>query len=206
MPYSSVVHGKFRAIAYLLWQGHDAIVIDPPRDSHAFDGLLADNCLSLRAILCTHIHVDHVIGCGAWQRRTGLPVFASGQDIAAADGMLSRAPKYGMIIEAFTPQALAEGPHAWGMINLEAILVPGHSPGAFCYHVPDEKLLFSGDSLFRNVLPRMDFPESLPHMLIPALKRKIFTLPPETAVLPGHGKSSQIGLEAGNAIYAQDLP
>ena len=196
MPYFPLVHGKFRAIAYLVWQERDAVLIDPPQDMTVMQSILESSNLHLHALLCTHMHVDHVVGCGTWQTHTGLPVFAAREDIEAAPTMLNRAPLYDMTIDPFSPTPLAEGRHIWGKLECHAILIPGHSPGGFCFHFPTLNLLCSGDSLFKGVPSRTDFPESLPEQLVPSLKNKIFPLPPETLVFPGHGKTTTVGEEA----------
>ena len=75
------VYGVLNTNAYLVWQDADAVLVDPPDDTAEVEKVMAENGLTLKALLCTHLHFDHVTGCAAWQKKTDLPVFAGQQDI-----------------------------------------------------------------------------------------------------------------------------
>ena len=82
-----------------------------------------------------------------------------------------------------------------------AIAVPGHSPGSLCYHIPEEKVLFSGDALFHGSIGRTDFPDSDHYSLITTIREKLLTLPEETIVYPGHDRQTTIGFERAYNMY-----
>ena len=191
MPYVCITHCKIRTNAYLVWKDHDAVIIDPPQDTEEADKKIAEYNLHVHAVLCTHLHFDHVIGCHAWQKR-GIPVYASRVELPYKESMMGRSWKIGCVIDPYEPQPIDEGVLSWNALSLQAILTPGHSPGSLCFYAPDEGVIFSGDSIFRDVDPNINFIDSIPNVLLPALIKKVFILPPDTLVCPGHGKNTTL--------------
>lgn len=189
-------HGIFRTNGYLVCDGRDAALVDPPEETAQVAEALASQGASIRALLCTHLHFDHAPGFAVWQQLTGLPVLAGAGDIACAASMLDRAALRGAPpVRAFGTQALTPGAHAWGTLACEVIHVPGHSPGSLCFHFVHQGILLSGDTLFRRCIGRTDLPESLPGTLEAAIRQRLFPLPPATRVFPGHGAPTTIGEE-----------
>ena len=86
-------------------------------------------------------------------------------------------------------------------LNLRVIETPGHTPGGVCFYCEEEKVIFSGDSLFWQSIGRTDFPGSDETALIESLKKKVLTLPDDTVVLSGHGPSTTVGNEKRKNIY-----
>ena len=80
-------------------------------------------------------------------------------------------------------------------MELKIIHTPGHSPGGMCIYAANENVLFSGDTLFRQSVGRTDFPGCSFKVLAESIKRKLFLLPDETQVFPGHMGPTQIGFE-----------
>ncbi|MBR3880896.1 MAG: MBL fold metallo-hydrolase [Mailhella sp.] len=199
MPVFSFSHGKYSANTCLVWQGKDAVLIDPPHEEEALLEVIEREDLTIHALLCTHLHIDHVMGCGVWQKRTGLPILAMAEEIAAAPAMLARAAQGGNVADEFRTEAFAPGLHTWGELRCDALFVPGHTPGSLCFYFPDMGVLISGDSLYKAKPALTHFPESIPEALLPALQEKIFTLPHDTIVYPGHGTTTNIGDEACTA-------
>ena len=89
----------------------------------------------------------------------------------------------------------------FGNSRIVAIAVPGHSPGSLAYHVPEAKMLFSGDALFRGSIGRTDFPDSNHRDLIYSIRGKLLTLPGDTVVYPGHDRETTIEFEKINNMY-----
>ena len=194
MPYLRIIHCKLRTNSYLVWKGSDAVVIDPPRNTEEMDRQIAKARLNVHAVLCTHLHFDHVIGCSVWQSR-GLPVCASEVEIPHKDSMMQRSWKIGCTIDPYDPLPVKEGELRWNALSMQAILTPGLRPGSMCYYFPDENVIFSGDSIFCDVDPKTDLIDSIPGVLLPALIEKVFILPPDTLVCPGHGRTTTLRKE-----------
>ena len=97
----SFVYGVLNTNSYLVWQGKDAVLVDPAEDVDAVMDVLAAEGIELKALLATHMHFDHVTGCAAWQRRTGLPLLAGLEDIANREILADGAKAWDMEIEDF---------------------------------------------------------------------------------------------------------
>lgn len=125
----SFVYGVLNTNAYLVWQDADAVLVDPPDDTAEVEKVMAENGLTLKALLCTHLHFDHVTGCAAWQKKTDLPVFAGQQDIDNREVLCDGAKNFDLTISDFRVQPLQPGMVSFGSLNVTVISVPGHSPG-----------------------------------------------------------------------------
>ena len=192
----SFVYGVLNTSSYLVWQGRDAVLVDPCEDVDAVMDVLAAEGLELKALLATHMHFDHVTGCATWQRRTGLPVLAGLEDIANREILADGAKAWDMDVEDFEASPLAPGPASFGALACTVIPVPGHSPGSLCFYFPALKALCSGDTLFHHQIGFTDImPLQSDAALRAALQDRILTLPQETAVYPGHRESTTIGEE-----------
>lgn len=165
---------------------HEALLIDPVRAQVDRDlGLLAAHGLRLAAIVDTHVHADHITGAAALKAATGAPT-AVGADCLA---------------EGYD-RALLDGDRVdFGAQRLEAIATPGHTPGSTCFlwRQPDAARLFTGDTLLIGGCGRTDFQGGDAGLLWDSVTGRLFTLPDDTIVLPGHdyhGRSdSRIGIE-----------
>jgi len=196
-------YGVLNTNAYLVWQGTDAVLVDPPEDTAEAEGVIKENGLTLQALLCTHMHFDHVTGCAAWQEKTGLPVLAGQQDIDNRKLLCSGAENFNLTVRDFRTEALQPGMRSFGALNMTVISVPGHSPGSLCYYIPAQKILLAGDTLFHHQLGFTDImPLQSDEALRAALADRILTLPDDTKVYPGHRESTTIGEEnAWGTLY-----
>lgn len=183
----SFVYGVLNTNAYLVWQDADAVLVDPPDDTAEVEKVMAGNGLTLRALLCTHLHFDHVTGCAAWQKKTDLPVFAGQQDIGNREVLCDGAKNFDLTISDFRVQPLQPGMVSFGALNVTVISVPGHSPGSLCYYFPSQKILLSGDTLFHHQIGFTDImPLQSDEALRAAIADRLLTLPDDTKVYPGH--------------------
>ena len=158
-------------------ESKESVIIDAPSEP---ERVLAEAATSkVVAIVTTHCHMDHVLGLVELQRATGAPVAVHP---AEADRLPLRSEK----------ELVHHGSFRFGTIALKTIHVPGHTPGgiAFLY----EKHLFSGDSLFPNGPGKTQSPRDF-RQLVKNLQERIFTLPDDVLVYPGHGESTVLGAE-----------
>jgi glyoxylase-like metal-dependent hydrolase (beta-lactamase superfamily II) len=138
------------------------------------------------------------------QRRHGCRVgFHPHTSVMVGDGSFFK--KHGFDIE-FEPVAddllIDEGPvRGVGGFEMRALHVPGHCPGSLCFYFPELKTLVGGDVIFREGVGRWDLPGGDGPLLFDGIREKIFTLEPDTIVLPGHGPATSVGHERSNNPY-----
>ena len=194
----------FPVNCYVLWdETLEAVIIDAgcfyPEEGIKLKDFIRSNNLKVKYLLNTHLHLDHIFGNAFVEREFGLRPLAH-----KADEFLIA--KLGDYCRMFGFQPKEEAPDLGGYIEdgdeitfghttLKALHVPGHSPGSIAYYNQEEGCLFSGDVLFRNSVGRSDFDGGSPVQLTNSIQNKLFTLPEETIVYPGHGDPTQIGHE-----------
>jgi len=181
-----IVHGKSSA---------NALLIDPGDDGEAIDKALKDNKLNPLFIVNTHGHIDHI---GA-NDHFGLPVYIHELDkdfLREPDLNLSSV--YGISSRSKAEVRAVEGGDIIELdkMKFEVIHTPGHTPGGICLKYKD--VVFTGDTLFCRGIGRTDFPYGSQKLLYESIKKRLFTLPEETVIYPGHGPSSTIGDEKFN--------
>ena len=164
----------------------------------------ADNT-DLKGILLTHSHYDHIMSVNEIKEEFKVPVYAGlDEKELLEDDRLNLSYKAGRTnIEISADNYVNDGDE----INLcgltiNAIHTPGHTKGGICWYIPEENLLFSGDTLFYRTHGRTDLPTGDSAAIRDSLLNKLFKLPPETKVFPGHGEITDIGQEKKhNVIY-----
>ncbi len=187
---------------YILSKGKGAVIIDPgafrPAETDALCLYLAREGLTPEAVLLTHTHYDHVAGVPALlEKWPGLPVYLAAEDrpLLEGTGNLFTMLWHGHF-EPFPTLDLHDGDALdIAGIHFEVIATPGHTPGCVCYHVPEEKLVFTGDTLFAGTIGRTDLEGGDYDSLIRSIMEKLIWLDPDTVIYPGHGRPSDIGSE-----------
>lgn len=196
----------------------DAVLIDPSvsngLEQDALAKYIADNHLTVRRMLNTHLHLDHVMGNAFVERTYGVKAEAHQEDEFLLDLQEEQSSMYGLPFDDPAPALgdyIAEGDSVEVPgIKLHVLHVAGHSPGGVAFF--SEKtdidighgktisapLLFSGDILFAGSRGRSDLFGGDDNALVTGIKQKLLTLPAETIVLPGHGPSTTIGEEKFN--------
>lgn len=196
---------------YLLYnESKDCIIIDPgcyfDDEKETFINFILQQHLHPKLLLNTHCHLDHVFGNKIISEKFGLTLQAHQLE----KEVLALAPASGLIYDL--PFDNYQGEIKWlkegdkiflGEDVLVVIHVPGHSPGSVCYYCKNQKFLIGGDVLFLNSIGRTDIPGGNMNDLLTNIKSKLFALPDDTIVYPGHGPSTTIGEEKKNNPYLQ---
>ena len=190
---------------YVVWDdAGEAVLIDPACYGQAVQQLLARfltaEGLTVRHILCTHFHFDHVFGIPFAEGMCGVRCEAHEGDSWWAGHNADEVRAFGIPYPGTPPtigQPLADGQLiTCGTLRLRCIHTPGHSRGSVCFYCEDEGVLFAGDTLFayggmgRTDLHGGDYGE-----LLHSIRTRLFTLPEATVVYPGHGPSTTIRTE-----------
>lgn len=193
--------GSLNTNCYLVWdkKTFETIVIDPADSGDLISEEILQNNLKLKNIILTHGHFDHVLGL--LELKLNFPkakILLHSQDLfllknsqQSAWHWLNRQTDPVPLPDEF----LADGDILkLGKIDFRIMHAPGHTPGSICLYSKDSQTLFSGDLLFKNAIGKTDFSYSNPNKMQNSLK-KIFKLPKETLVYPGHGETTMIGQE-----------
>ena len=198
----TIVSMPFAENTYIVWQSgsSEAVVIDPGFDPEPVLEKLADEALTVRLILNTHGHVDHIAGNA--DLKAAFPdaplVIGAGDAEMLTNPMLNLSGLSGVDIRSPRADRLVrEGEviEAAG-IRFEVFDIPGHSPGHVVYLVrEDPPVVFGGDVLFRGSIGRTDFPGGDLEQLLAGIRAKLWPLPDDTIVYSGHGPVTTVGHE-----------
>lgn len=178
----------------------DCVLIDPGSDREAIQAALDEHRLTPSAIYCTHGHFDHLGSAEHFRQRYSIPVH-----LHAADEKLARASNFRMLAlnlpsridvpEVF--EHIEEASTAGGDGRLEIVSVPGHTPGSVVLRIG--AYAFTGDTLYRDEVWRVPWPEEDEERLLSSMRRLWELLPDETLVYPGHGGAGRFGaIKNGN--------
>lgn len=194
----------FPVNCYVVWdETKEAVVIDAgcfyDEEKQALKNFILSNELNVKHLLNTHLHLDHIFGNPFMLKEFGLQAEACQID----EFWLESAPKQSRMFgfelkEAPVPlgKYLIDGDIiTFGNIALEAIHVPGHSPGSLVFYCKEENCMFSGDVLFQGSIGRADLTGGNFEELKEHICSRLFVLPNETIVYPGHGAPTTIGIE-----------
>lgn len=180
----------------------DCVIVDPgmytATEQNAVVNFIRQTNLKPVALLNTHCHIDHVLGNKLISDLYGLtPQFHKGE-LEVLEAVVAYAPQFGLrydpspLPEHFLPES---GTVTFGSITLQLIFCPGHSPAHLCFYEEGTNQLIGGDVLFRGSIGRADLPGGNYQQLLKNIRERLFTLPDDCVVYPGHGPSTTIGFE-----------
>ena len=200
MHIENIVVGQLDVNCYIVAgeSSPDAVVIDPGDEFERIAGLLDDKGLRPGYIVFTHAHYDHVCAAGELKSRYGAHIVMHEEERDTYRMTKELCMSWGFGEEDFPPAGMVVkdgGEIAFGNLVFRVIHTPGHTPGSICLY--GEKVLFTGDTLFKGSVGRTDLPGGSTDMLMASL-RKISSLPTETRVFSGHGDTTTIAEELKN--------
>lgn len=179
---------------------NEVIVVDPGAKGERIYEEMTNRGYTIKAVLLTHGHFDHVMGADAIRKAANVKVYLGEEDgrlIENAD--LNVSAMFGTPYTTKADILVKDGEELeLAGIKMKVIHTPGHTAGGVCYYLEEEKILVCGDTLFAESVGRTDFPTSSASALVNAIREKLFTLPEEVYVYPGHGPTTTIGHEKEN--------
>jgi len=179
-------------------QSREAIVVDPGYDIPRILATLAKHQLTVRQIVVTHAHIDHIASALDLKQITGAPILYNAADLPLTAMMDEQAAWIGVEGPKVKPpdHSPADSEHVSVRgIDAEILHTPGHTEGSLCLHLPAESLLLAGDTLFAGSVGRTDLPGGNYNKLLQSIRERLLPLPDTTLVIPGHGPATTIGEE-----------
>jgi glyoxylase-like metal-dependent hydrolase (beta-lactamase superfamily II) len=180
----------------------EAVVIDPGDDVAEQLAVVRRDAVSVKMILLTHAHLDHITGVGAATKALSVPVWLHREDLFLYEGAAMQGRMFGLDVE---PQPAPDHYYAenevlaFGDYVVDVRHTPGHCPGGVCLAIgragQESRELFVGDTLFEGSIGRTDLPGGDLEVLLAAIRRELFAYPDGTVVHAGHGPDTTIGQE-----------
>lgn len=207
-----MVLGVCQTNCYFLYRDgeQDAIVVDPADKGANIYAALQKNGFRVVGILLTHGHFDHIWGLDALRDAANAAAEADGLEpvktyASEAERELLKSPRLNVSEQAgracatYADVYVKDGEEiSLAGMTCQVIATPGHTAGGCCYYFKEAGILVSGDTLFAESVGRTDFPTGSMGTLVRSIKEKLFVLPDDTRVYPGHGESTTIGYEKKN--------
>jgi hydroxyacylglutathione hydrolase len=193
-------NGPFMVNTYMVYDEKTmkGFMIDPGSDIDPLLKHCDDNKIAIEAIIATHTHIDHIAGVKNVQTRYGIPFYCSEKEKEFIKNVAIQARMFGVkdpgqpVVDTLLGDS---GTITLSGFEIALLHTPGHSPGSLSLYNRANSIVFSGDALFSMSIGRTDLPGGNYQELIQSIEEKLFTLPDETTVYPGHGPATTIGTE-----------
>jgi hydroxyacylglutathione hydrolase len=191
--------GPLQENCTLLHDGKNAVFIDPGDEARRLLKALGDKSLTLEAIWLTHAHFDHIGAIAGLQEAIGeVPVYLHPNDNVLFENAHLAAQRWEIPFQQPTTTTLPledKQVLKFSGVDVQCLFTPGHAPGHLAFYLPSGKAVIAGDALFKGSIGRTDLPMGNHQQLLESIRVKLFTLPDETVVYPGHGPTTTIGVE-----------
>jgi glyoxylase-like metal-dependent hydrolase (beta-lactamase superfamily II) len=179
-------------------QTREAIVIDPGDEIDQIQQILDHHQLTVKAIVITHAHIDHIGGAAKLKKLTNAPVYMNENDLGLRDQLDVQAGWLG--VEAPEKPEIDVAARDGDQLELngqpfQILHTPGHTQGSISLFLAGENKLIAGDTLFRDSIGRTDLPGGNGRQILVSIREKLLTLDDEVVVIPGHGPETTIGRE-----------
>lgn len=194
-----LVLGAIDTNCYLIMEPDrkEGILIDPAAEPEKIMQLLQQEQCKLAAILLTHGHFDHILAAKTIAEQCNTSIYASQEEAALLDDPQKNCSAgMGLAARLKADYQTVDGEElSLAGFFVQVLHTPGHTKGGNCYYFAKQGWLFSGDTLFFESIGRTDLPTGDPKELVQSIRQKLFCLPEETVVFPGHGRQTTIGHE-----------
>ena len=191
--------GSYQTNCYFVYRedSKKAVVIDPADNGAQIYSALERNGFTVEAILLTHGHFDHIWGSKELREVSGAKIYALEEEkVLCEDVKNNLSAMVGRAYTVVPDTYVREGDVlTFDSMDFKVIATPGHTIGSCCYYVEKAGILISGDTLFQESTGRTDFPTGSMSSIVRSIREKLFILPDETKVYPGHGDSTTIAYE-----------
>jgi len=198
------IFNAFSENTFVIWDeaSLEAAIIDPgcydEYEKNQLKNFIESNHLTPKYLINTHCHIDHIVGNAFIKKEFDVEFIIGENDIFLLNIQFDQAYQFGFEMEKSPePESyLSEDKIIkLGDSEIKSLFTPGHSPGEFCLYCVKEKFCITGDVLFREGIGRTDLWGGDYDAIVNSIQNKLFTLPDETVIYPGHGESSSIGYE-----------
>ena len=197
--------GELQANCYLLETDSHCLLIDPADSADFLAETIVSKGYTLDGMLATHGHFDHVMATGELQMNFLVPLYIHEADHFLLDRIQTTAQHFLSASPAILPitkkKSIHEGALTIGIFSVQILETPGHTPGSICIYIPEEGILFSGDTLFYHAVGAWNHQYSQKELVQQSVK-KILALPEGTRILPGHGEETTVDEEKENHTVA----
>lgn len=203
MRVKTCVLGAVSTNCYLVYNESTkkAVIVDPADNAQFILNKCNELGITPEAILLTHGHFDHIMAAEDVRRSFHIKIYASEtEDAMLSDSGLNLSGGWAGKQTSFHADVLLKDGDELELIGFrwKVIETPGHTTGSVCYYVPEEEVVFSGDTLFCESYGRTDLPTGSSSQMVSSLLDKVFALPDDTMAYPGHGDTTTIGYEKKN--------
>lgn len=191
----------------IIWddESRDAAIVDPGTSSSTEENellsFISSKDLRIKYLINTHCHIDHILGCSFVKEKFNPVYYAPELDLPLLDNAQQQAQMFDLDIDQppIPDKLITEQTEIMiGESKLQFLFTPGHTPGEFCIYIGEEKICVTGDVLFKESIGRTDLWGGNYETLLNSIHEKLFLLPDDVVIYPGHGELSTIGYEKQN--------